>query len=602
MNEPEKIPKLKDSFQYFRRFIILVKPYWGKIIKGLSLGVIVGIIGMITPFLTKLLIDKVYPSEDVSLMNVLVAGVLGIGLASIIIGTLQSYYSLVINTHLSNSTNLLFFNHLQHLKIRFFDEHRVGEILSRFGDMSNSLKAVNNLFQTIFVNGIYLFIVPPFLFLLQWKLAIVSLISIPITVLIISFSGRLLRKYWKKSAEAFAELNAFQVESLSNIRLIKSMVLERYVFNKTKEQIEGAVNIQLKAGGYGQIIGIFNGFVRTFNTALFTWLGWKYILAKEMTLGDYMAFTAYIGYLYNPLSQIVNLFSDFQQTSVSLNRMYEYLDSEVEQNPELVFKETTPIVNHIDGNIEIKDVSFSYNNEKNVLSDINIMIEKGTITAILGSSGSGKTTLLRLLLGMETLNNGNILYDGRNISLYPIVELRKQVSVVWQEFSIIKGTIWDNLILGLDNVGKSEVEKVVEICKLDELINGIAGRYNAEVSEWGSTLSGGQRQRISIARALLRNSPVLILDEATSNIDITTEAELFKNIFEYTKGKTILFVTHRMTCTHMADQICVLEAGKINSLGTHEQLLNKSDLYRQMYFSSSNDLKELSFKNLKKHE
>ena len=167
MDKEEKNIPLKESFQYFKRFLFMIKPYWPKIIKGLSLGLIIGLIGMITPLLTKLLIDKVYPTEDVSLMHVLVMGILGISVGSILIGTLQSYYSLVINTQLSNSTSLMFFNHLQHLRIRFFDEHRVGEVMSRFGDLSNSLKSVYNLFQTIFVNGIYLFIVPPFLFFLH---------------------------------------------------------------------------------------------------------------------------------------------------------------------------------------------------------------------------------------------------------------------------------------------------------------------------------------------------------------------------------------------------------------------------------------------------
>src|SRR3989339_673423 len=217
MNRQEKIPQLKESFRYYKRFLLLVKPYWGKILKGLSLGLIIGLIGMITPFFTKMLIDIVYPSEDVSLLHVIIIAILGIGISSIMIGTLQGYYSMVINTHLSNSASLMFFNHLQHLKIRFFDEHRVGEIMSRFSDVSKSLQSVNHVFQTVFVNSIYLFIVPPFLFLLNWKLAIVSLISIPITVIVISLTGRFLRRYWKKSAEAFAELNAFQVESLSNI-------------------------------------------------------------------------------------------------------------------------------------------------------------------------------------------------------------------------------------------------------------------------------------------------------------------------------------------------------------------------------------------------
>lgn len=599
-NTDDKIPQLKESLHYFKRFLLMVKPYWSKIIKGLSLGVVIGLIGMVTPFLTKLLIDKVYPTEDASLMQVLVAGILGVGLANIVISTLQSYYSLVINTHLSNAASLMFFNHLQHLKVRFFDEHRVGEVMSRFGDVSRSLKTVNDLFQNVFVNGIYLFIVPPFLFILHWKLAVVSLISLPATVIVISITGKYLRRHWKKSAEAFADLNAFQVESLSNIRLIKSLVLEKYVFKKTKEQIETAVNIQLRAGAIAQGMGLINGFVRTANTALFTWLGWSYILGKEMSLGDYMAFSAYIGYLYNPLAQIVNLFSDFQQSSVSLNRMYEYLDSEVEKEPELVYRHSSEIQNKIHGNIAINNVSFAYNQNKQVLNEINLEFVQGTINAIVGPSGSGKTTLLRLILGMESLQNGNILFDGKPLSNFSLDELRKQIAVVWQEFSIVKGTIYTNLTLGLEKIDEEKVNEVIKVCRLDELIESMPDKLQTEVSEWGSTLSGGQRQRISIARALLRDTPVLIFDEATSNIDITTESQLLKNLYEYTRGKTIIIVTHRMTSALLADKICLLDSGRITANGSHDELLNSSDIYRQMYFTSTGNMRELNIKSLNK--
>ncbi len=596
MDQKGKIMQLKESFRYLLRLLYLVKPYWGKLIKGLTLGIIVSIIGMALPYLTKLLIDKVYPSQDITLMNIIVGAMLGVSITSVVLNVSQGYYNLVVNTHLSNSISLMFFNHLQHLKVRFYDEHRVGEVMSRFGDVANSIKTVNNVFQTIFINGIYLIIVPPFLFMLQWKLAIISLISLPLVIIIISVSGKFVRKYWKRSAEAFAELNAFQVESLSNIRLIKSMVLEKFVFRKSKDQIENAVNLQLKAGTIGQLMGLLNGFLHTLNIFLYTWLGWKYIITKEMSLGDYIAFTAYIGYLYGPLSQIINLFSDFQQSSVSLARMYEYLDEDSEQNPDLIFNNPPSIINRIQGNIEIKNVSFSYNNDKKVLSGINLKIEKGTITTILGASGSGKTTLLRLLLGMEQLKEGNIFVDEKPLSSYTLNEVRKQIAVVWQEFSIIKGTIWDNLTLGIEEIDKKLIHHVIEICKLDELINNLSNGYQTEVSEWGSTLSGGQRQRISIARAILRNSPILILDEATSNIDIKTEIELLENIFDFMKGRTILLVTHRVTCTHLSDKICFLEAGRINSIGSHEGLLNENELYRRMFSSASSNLKETSFR------
>ena len=589
MDKSEDKIQLRDSFRYLVRLLVLVKPYWGKLAKGLSLSLVLGLIGMVVPYLTKLLIDKVYPSQDVTLLGVIVLTVLGISMASTIIGTLQGYYNLVINAHLNNSTSLMFFNHLQHLKIRFYDDHRVGEVMSRFRDVGKSLGAVSNLFQVILVNGIYLFLVPPFLFLLNWKLAFVSLISLPLTVVIISASGKFVRKYWKRSAEAFAELNAFQVESLSNIQLIKSMVLETYVFRKCKDQIEKAVNIQLRAGAVGQTMGLFNSFIRIVNTALFTWLGWKYILTKEMTLGDYMAFTAYIGYLYNPLAQVVGLFSDFQRSSVSLSRMYEYLDSDVEQTPDFVYKDASPLTNKIHGDIELRNVGFSYDGGKTILSNVNLKIAQGTVIAILGPSGSGKTTLLRLLSGMETLREGTILFDGRPSSSFTLYELRKQVSVVWQEVGIVKGSIWDNLTMGLEIPDEVAVNRLMEICKMDELIKSLPNGLQTELSEWGSTLSSGQRQRIAIARAVLRNSPVLLLDEVTSSIDIATEVDLLKNLFEFLKGKTIIFVTHRMTCTHLSDKICFLEGGQIGSTGSHEELLVENPWYRQMYASASSN-------------
>ncbi len=462
MNKDRDTIQLKDSLRYFLRLLLMVKSYWGRIIKGLSLGLVIGIISMIIPYLTKLLIDKVYPSQDVTLLGVIVLTVLGISMASTIIGTLQGYYNLVINAHLNNSTSLMFFNHLQHLKIRFYDDHRVGEVMSRFRDVGKSLGAVSNLFQVILVNGIYLFLVPPFLFLLNWKLAFVSLISLPLTVVIISASGKFVR-------------------------------------------------------------------------------------------------------------------------------MYEYLDSDVEQTPDFVYKDASPLTNKIHGDIELRNVGFSYDGGKTILSNVNLKIAQGTVIAILGPSGSGKTTLLRLLSGMETLREGTILFDGRPSSSFTLYELRKQVSVVWQEVGIVKGSIWDNLTMGLEIPDEVAVNRLMEICKMDELIKSLPNGLQTELSEWGSTLSSGQRQRIAIARAVLRNSPVLLLDEVTSSIDIATEVDLLKNLFEFLKGKTIIFVTHRMTCTHLSDKICFLEGGQIGSTGSHEELLVENPWYRQMYASASSN-------------
>ncbi len=583
----EQIPKLKESLKLFRRLIQLIKPYWSKLIKGMSLGVVVGVLGMVTPFLTKLLIDEVYPTEDVSLMHVLVGGVLAVSITSTLIRTVQSYFNLYVNSRLSNSLSLLFFNHLQHLRVRFFDEHRVGEIMSRFKDVSAALKTVNTVFQAIFVDGIYLLLVPPFLFFLQWKLAIVALVSVPFTMIIITLTGRIIRKYWKKSSEAYADLNAFQFETLTHIRALKTMALEKYVYNENEKQMKNALDLQLKAGGLGQLLGVSNGVLYALSTALFTWLGWTYILTNQMSLGDFIAFSAYIGYLYNPISKFVNLYSEFQQSAVNLNRMFEYLDSPTEIDPNSVRRKSTAPLKILKGTIELEDVTFGYSERTEVLHNINLKIEPKQITSIIGPSGSGKTTLLRLIAKMEIPDKGKIYYDGIPSTEFGLQEVRQQISVVWQEFSMLRGSIWQNLTLGTENVNSDKVLDAVRVCRMNDVISKLPEGYDTPIAEWGASLSGGQRQRLAIARALIRNTPILIFDEATSNIDIETESEMLNEIFNQYGEKTTIFVTHRVHSAKLADKICLLIDGVIVDSGNHDELMQKSEDYRNMINTNS---------------
>src|SRR4051812_15869315 len=446
--QPKDIPPLREAFQQFLRLLRLIRSYWGPLIKGMVLGLVLGVFGMITPYLSKLLIDEVYPTRNLTLMEVLVAGILVLAVAQAAMGAIRSYFTSYTTAHLANATSLLFFNHLQHLRTRFFDEHRVGEIMSRFGDVRTSLGSVSRVFETVFVNGVYLVLVPPFLFLLQWKLAIVSLITIPITVIITTTSSRLLRRFWKKSAEAYAELGAFQVGVLSHIRTLKALSLEHQLYNRASGQIQGALQMQLKAGGWSQVFGTLNAVVRALGTAVFTWYAWTLIIHNEMTLGDYIAFTAYMGYLYNPLQQITGLFSDFQQMAVNLGRMFEYLDAPVEQDPAGAYLPPGPVTRVVEGDLRLRDVSFGYSPEKRVLHDVNLHFPRGTITSVVGPSGAGKSSLLRLITRMEEPDSGRLFVDGSAMTAMPLSDLRRQVSVVWQEFALMQGTVWENLTLG----------------------------------------------------------------------------------------------------------------------------------------------------------
>jgi ABC-type bacteriocin/lantibiotic exporter with double-glycine peptidase domain len=588
-----EIPPLREAFQQFLRLLRLIRPYWGPLVKGMALGLVLGVFGMLPPYLSKLLIDQAYPARNVSLMEILVLGTLAFSVASTVMGAIRGYFTTYVTSHLSNATGLLFFNHLQHLTVRFFDEHRVGEVMSRFADVRSSLNSVSKVFETLFVNGVYLVLVPPFLFLLQWKLAIVSLITIPLTVLVTTASARVLRRYWKRSAEAYADLGAFQVEVLSHIRTLKAMAMEHNVYSRAARQMQDALQVQLKAGGYGQVFGMVNGTIRAIGTAVFTWYAWMLILRQEMTLGDYIAFTSYMGYLYNPLAQITGLFSDFQQSAVNLGRMFEYLDLPVEQDPAHAYTPAPAIAHQVHGDLHVRDVSFGYTPDHPVLHDITLQFPRGTVTAIVGASGAGKSSLLRLVTRMENPDAGQLFVDGVPVTQITIPDLRRQMSVVWQEFALMQGTIWDNLTMGAEDPSRERVDDAVRLCRLESLVASLPNGYDTSVAEWGATLSGGQRQRMAIARALIRDTQVLLLDEATSNIDMQTETEILRDLFARVQGKTVLFVTHRVATAPLADQIVVIDAGRVMGTGTHADLMRDCETYRQLQGAGLDDARRL---------
>lgn len=580
---------LHDPFKKVLRLLRLIRAYWPDLIKDMSFGVVIQIIGMVPPYVTKLLIDRVYPANDISLMHLLIGGLLAVSIGVAFMRAFQSYFNVYINARLSNSISLDFFNHLQHQKIRFFDEHRVGEILSRFQDVTSSLNTVNRIIRTFFLNGIYLVLIPPLLLMIDWRLALVGIAGIPFNIVVTYLAGRAAKTYLKETTEAYADLRAFQVDALSNVRMLKTMALEHYVYQSAYERMEGAKRKQLKAARIVRYYGTLNGLVRAFNTALFTWYGWYLILSGELGIGAFIAFSAYIGYLYTPISEFVTLFSELQQSSVSFDRMFEYMDTPAEQEPGLAKAKPAEIQRTLNSSVRMEGVSFSYLPGRPVLRDVNIDIKGGTVNAIIGPSGSGKTSLLRLLTRLDEPEAGRISIDGIPINQISLPDLRRQVSVVWQEVGLMQGSIWENLTIGLESPDPERVYEVIRTCQLEEVIAEMPFGHDTVIGAGGSTLSAGQRQRLAIARALLRDAPILILDEAVANIDVETEVEILNSIFSQLNGKTVIFVTHRLASAVAADQICVLSSGRLIEAGSHRELMEKRGVYRRMYVAASPD-------------
>ena len=584
---PQETPNLRVAAKLFWRLVRLIRPYWGDLGQGMFLALVLSMVTMIVPYVTKLLVDRVYPEQDVTLMHVLVLGMLVLSLTSTLLGGLRGFFSLYVNSRLNNATRLMFFNHLQHLKARFFDRHQVGEINSRFQDLGRALESIGRVFQTVFVQGVYLILVPPVLFYLDWRLALVAIISLPITFSMTVLSGPILRRRWKTASEAFADLNAFQIETLSHIRTFKTMGLEHRVYERADRFVHHAMEQQVRAGGLAQAFNAANGVLRALNTAIFTWFGWTLILSRDITLGDFLAFSAYVGYLYGPIQQLIQLFSDFQQSAVHLHRSFEYLDEPLEQDPTTAYLHAVPPATTLRGSFRLRAVDFSYQPNQPVLRRVNAEPAAGSVTALVGASGSGKTSLLRLLTRLEQPVAGDITLDGRPLADIPIKELRQQLSVVWQDVALIRGSLWENLTLGtLREPDPNEVERTLELCGLSELVSHLPEGLETEVAEWGSTLSAGQRQRVALARALLRRAPILLLDEATANIDVETEMRILRDVFSHLRSTpdrgTVIFVTHRLASARLADKILVLKDGAVVGFGSHDHLIAECETYQRM--------------------
>ena len=574
---------LKDSLGQFLRLIRVVKSYWRGMVNVLVLGLIATTVSLILPFVSKLLIDEVYPTRDVGLMSVLVATVLVLRGSTAAINSLRDYYSLHVHARMSAATSLMFFGHLQRLPLSFYHTHRVGEIMSRFSDVRASLSSISRVLTTFVSQGVYLVFVPPILFALQWRLALVVMLVTPIAAIITVASARFLRELHKRTAESFANVSGLQVETLSLMPTVKSLTLERVTFDEAKGAAEQAVADQLRAGGASQVVGFAVSVVGVLGTAAYTWYGWSLILGGEMTLGSYIAFTSYVGYVAGPFRSFANLFSGFQQTAVNLARMFEYLDLAVESDGGGASVRTRSKPDPSPGTLSVDRVSYSYSSSEEVLRDVTVHFPPSSTTAIVGASGAGKSTLLTLLQGLAIPDSGAIMLDGHPLGDIRREELRQRVVLVWQVPQLFRGTLRHNLTIGLDHVNDAEVSQALEICQLSELVAELRSGLETPVGEWGATLSAGQRQRVALARALIRNPDVLLLDEATVSLDEATEDRIAEGLFDYCSSRcTLVFAAHRLELARKADAVCVMRAGTIVGSGPYDELRRNCEALRAL--------------------
>ena len=496
------------------------------------------------------------------------------------IGAMKSILALKTGQRIDAALILGYYKHLLTLPQQFFDTMRVGEIISRVNDAVKIRFFINNVSLDLAVNVMILFFTSCLMFVYSWKLAVVTLLSAPLFLLVFWGFNRLNRKYQRRIMESAADLESQLVESINSISTIKRFGIEEYANLKTETRFVHLLKNTFRSI-YGSIMaqgGI--QFISTGVTIAVLWTGSVLVIDQELTPGALMLFYSLVGYVLSPISSLITSNQTIQDALIAADRLFQIMDLERESDNSQKINLTPEMI----GNISFENVAFRYGSRKKVFESLNLKIEKGKTTAVIGESGSGKTTLISLMQHIYPIQDGQIRIGEFDIAQITNESLRRIVGTVPQQIELFAGSIAENIALGDLYPDMERIIDLAEQLGLKEFIEKLPQNYMTYIGEHGASLSGGERQRLAIARALYKEPEILIFDEATSSLDSVSEKFVKQTLKSLaTRGKTIIVIAHRLSTVRDADAIVVLDDGKVVQHGVHEQLIHEDGIYRKLW-------------------
>ena len=561
----------------------------GRLALGFGLLLVSRLCGLVLPGTTKILLDDVIGKgrRDLLLTIVLVSGaativqaITGFALSQVLGKAAQRSI-----TEMRRSVQ----RHVGRLNVAFFDQTKTGILLSR---VMTDAEGVRNLVGTGLVElaggSVTALFALVILFYFSAKLTLIALAVLSLFGLVLLFAFKTLRPLFRERSKINAEVSGRLTESFSGIRVVKAYRAERreaLVFTKGVHRLFS--NVAKTMTGFSAVAAFSTLLLGVVGVSIM-WVGAHEIEAGRMTVGSFVSFTLYLGLLVGPVIQIVSIGSQITEAFAGLERIRELRDELAEDAGD---REREPLP-PLEGRVEFRDVSFSYEENVPVLHDVSFVASPGTVTALVGPSGSGKSTIIGLVAAFHRPTEGTIFVDGRDLSKVRLSDYRGQIGVVFQDNFLFDGSVYENIAYSRPEAPREAVLKAAEIARCDEFVVKLPQGYDTVVGERGVKLSGGQRQRVAIARAILADPRVLILDEATSSLDSESEALIQEGLAELMKGRTTFVIAHRLSTIRRADLILVVEAGRIAERGRHEELLARggrySDLYTRQYGLESN--------------
>lgn len=575
----ETFTKGNETKGLFGRFFHLLLPQKKLLLHIFIASLVYTILGILGAFYFKELIDSVLPDGLRKTLMTLSIGVILLNVFKVVLSAIRSHLLLYLSQKLDIALLLGYYRHVLELPMNFFGTRRIGEIISRFNDAGNVRDAISGATLTIMIDTIMAVAGAVILCIQNVKLFVIAVIIVVLYVIIVLTFNKWYEKLNRKQMEDNSQLTSYMVESLNGIQTVKAYNAERKVKLETEIKFVKLLKSIFKLSWVSNMQSSFKIFVELVGGVIILWVGGVSVINGEMTIGALITFNSLLVYFLDPVKNLINLQPQMQTAVVAADRLGEILDLEAEKT-EKESRKMAPLT--LAGDIQIRNLDFRYGTRRQVLSDINLTIKKGEKVAFVGESGSGKTTLSKLLLHLYSPEKGEILINGNNIEDIRLECLRERIAYIPQETFLFSGSIYDNLVLGMDDVDMDNVVEAAKLAQAHDFINELPLRYETRLEENGANLSGGQRQRLAIARAMLKKPDILILDEATSNLDSITERALDKTINEFSKEMTTIFIAHRLSTIKDCDRIFVMDKGKIIEQGTHKELSESGGKYAEL--------------------
>ncbi len=562
------------------RILQYVKPYKKRLVIAMICMVIVASMGGAQAYMVKPLLDEIFFNRDRSMLMIVPLAILAIFLVKGIFYYSYNYLLEKVGQSIIKDLRNALYSHIQSLPLSFFHKKPTGELISRIiSDVALIQGAVSNVLVGILKDTCQVLFLIGIIFYQNWRLAAISMILLPLIVYPVINFGRRHRRLSRKNQQITAEVSNILYETITGNRIVKAFCMEKYEIKRFAETLDRLFIIILRNTRVGAISHPLMEFLGGVGISLVVWYGGSQVLAGKSTPGTFFSFLTALIMIYEPIKGVSKINNSLQQGIAAAERVFEVLDVE----PDVAEKKDAMDLPPVKDAIEFKDVRFSYENHKEVLQDINLKVRAGEVLALVGSSGGGKSTLVNLIPRFFDVSSGAVTIDGKDIRDVTLKSLRSQIGIVTQQTILFNDTVRNNIAYGSLDASFEQIKEAARAAHALNFIEHLPEGFDTVIGESGARLSGGERQRMSIARAILKNAPILILDEATSSLDTESEREVQQAIENLVQSRTTFVIAHRLSTIRNADRIIVIQDGKIVEEGTHDSLLPLGGVYKMLY-------------------